>query len=116
MSMVTSLVVVAPDYWPDDRIARLGKTMYASQMRGYPLFDPDYGYAPIPLEIDDYHVTDGGKVPGGTIWWLGLKNNPDLLFEELDKVAEFHGVWIWVQSEDSDGPTTHLVGSKGGKR
>jgi hypothetical protein len=117
VSVVTSVVVVAPKGWNWDkgRVERLGCALYAihATRRGWPVTDggEEYIEEPIPTSIDGRYLAGGGKVPGGTIWWLGMNHlDLDHLLEELDKVEEFHGVWVWSHAEYEDVPSTHLVG------
>lgn len=112
MSMITSLVVVVPVGWAPERIERLGRALYAvpeQERRGRVPYEG--GYDPIPAKMGDVYLANGPKVPGGTIWWLGMNYlNLEHLLAELDAVEEFHGVWVWAEPEYCDEPITHRVG------
>lgn len=121
MSHVTSVVVVMPglyleEYGPNDednaKALRLGRLMKETQFSRE--LEPNDRYWPIPDQrIGDRWLSDGGKVPGGVIWWLGLNGaRMDELIKAVTEAGEFDGTTIWYQSESEEFPTTVVINSK----
>lgn len=105
MSVVTDVVVALPSEFED--VEHLGRTLLKAYRgtRGLtPL--PDEGFEPL-----DDEVSGGGKVPCGTVFWLGLNHaHMDEIIEILDADEKCHGAWLWWQTEDG-APSTHRVGA-----
>lgn len=111
MSMVTSVVVIASDLWSGEQKQHLGRVLYRAhtESRGQDV-DPDSWYRPLPDKVGDVYLSDGGKVPGGTIWWLGLNYaDMDAILAALEAEEAFHGVMVWWHNEYEDEPRYQVV-------
>lgn len=114
MSYVTSVVVVLPE-GRRDLAEKFGLVMHQAHDVTNGREPSDYAWTPIPMMTDaGVWLTDGGKAPSGTVFRLGLNYaHMDEILEILGQDEDFHGAWVWWNSEDDDEPSTHLVGSGG---
>lgn len=111
MSYVTSVVVVMPH---NDRqlTEKFGLAMHLAHCATSGRPPSDYAWMPIPQQdADGAWITDGGKVPSGTVFWLGLNYaHMEEILEILEQDEDFHGIWVWWQCEDADEPSTRMIG------
>lgn len=113
MSVITDVVVVMAGSWYSAKAERLGRLMYQvhEERRGGPV-SPDGSYGPIPDKIGDEWISGGGKVPGGSVWWIGLNYaDMDHFIEKIGEHEEFHGVTVWYKGDFDDEPTTVVIGA-----
>lgn len=116
MSNIVSLVLVAPDSWPLSRVDKLSRALYVWErtLRGYgPPVDEEASYDPIPARVGARWVAGGSKVPGGSIWWIGINHlNVDKLRAALGEDSDFHGVVVSYEDERMDTPAVFVAGAQ----